>query len=195
VEKNQIKTSDKLAAEKMKQIQFLKLQAVKPEKGEYIFRIVNYDNRDFRVFNKVGKILNVFMHRGKGGIGDVIMTTPVIEAAKLKYPASRITYSTLVQFLPLLEQNPFIDELVPLKAKETQKDFDIVVDLTTDCIKYELSKKMAVDLNRPVIFAKSCGLTFDNIPAPKVFLSRGEILRARDELARMKGLKIGLVLT
>lgn len=190
-----VKTGNPLVADKLRKMPFLKLQSKLPRKNISIFRITNYDNRDFKVFDDVSRTVEVFIFRSMGGLGDVIMTTPVVEEVKRRNPKSHITYACPKEFLPIMEGNPYIDVLEPFKAKVTQQEFDIVIDISKDCIKYELAKGRAVDLNRPEIFLRSCGLTYDYTPSPKVFLKRDEVLWAKQTLPEHMGPVIGIVLT
>jgi ADP-heptose:LPS heptosyltransferase len=48
-----------------------------------------------------------------GAMGDVLRTTPLLRGLKKKYPVSHITWITDAQSMPLLENNPFIDVLLP----------------------------------------------------------------------------------
>lgn len=45
-------------------------------------------------------------------IGDVLLTTPLLRVIRTRYPDARITFVTKTAFLPLLEHNPRIDELI-----------------------------------------------------------------------------------
>ncbi len=74
-------------------------------------------------------------------IGDVILTTPVIRAVRQNFPNSHIAYLADKNALTLLENNPYLDELIPFDfnwnlkeqisffKKLREKKFDIVIDL------------------------------------------------------------------
>jgi len=195
IDKDLIITKERLVVDKLKKMHFLRYQAYK-DNGEHIFKVLNYNNRDFRAWRVTGEVLNAFIYRSKGGLGDIIMTTPVIEEVKNRYPKSQITYACPKEFMQIMESNPFIDNLVHFKARETQTPYDIVINLTTDCIQYELKKGMGCGLNRPEIFIRSCGMSFEYTPSPKVYLTKSEIELAKHEVDGLPiGPKIGIVLT
>ncbi len=74
-------------------------------------------------------------------IGDVILTLPLINSLKAQYPAAKLTLWTQKAYIPLLENHPSIDEIIPdmlpkeptlidvIKAAKHLKtyQFDIVV--------------------------------------------------------------------
>jgi lipopolysaccharide heptosyltransferase II len=74
-------------------------------------------------------------------IGDIILTTPTIRALRKKFPNSYIAYLGDKKAITLLENNPYIDELIPFDFnwglikqlkffKELRrKKFDLVIDL------------------------------------------------------------------
>lgn len=186
-------TSSKTIADKLDGMPYIRQQAYKPGVGEWVFKILNYSTDDLKAYQNTGKIVNILAHRDLGGIGDIIMTTSVIEKGVEKYPNYKVTYACPEEFLPLLENNPFITDLKSINSNVTKKDWDVVIDLTSDCIKHEMKNQPNVKLNRPEIFAKKCGLFTNDVPRPKIYLSENEILKAKGELKDFK-LKIGLVL-
>ncbi|CUS79079.1 lipopolysaccharide heptosyltransferase II [Candidatus Kryptonium thompsonii] len=74
-------------------------------------------------------------------IGDIVLTTPVIRAVRKKFPNSYIAYLADKNAITLLENNPYLDELIPLDFSWTLKEqlnfiktlrtkkFDLVIDL------------------------------------------------------------------
>jgi|Deesub1362A_J573_1020465.scaffolds.fasta_scaffold00148_21 heptosyltransferase-2 len=48
-----------------------------------------------------------------GALGDVLRTTPLLRALKKEFPDSWITWVAAAEALPLLENNPLIDRLLP----------------------------------------------------------------------------------
>lgn len=74
-------------------------------------------------------------------IGDIILTTPVIRAVRQKFPNSYIAYLADKNAITLLENNPYLNELIPFDfkwklseqiaffKKLKGKKFDIVIDL------------------------------------------------------------------
>src|SRR5690554_7369722 len=53
-------------------------------------------------------------------IGDVLASTVVCQAVKLKYPDSEVHYLVHSGTIPVLENNPFIDKIIAFNPKETK---------------------------------------------------------------------------
>jgi heptosyltransferase II len=53
--------------------------------------------------------------------GDVILTLPVLEAIKEKYPDSKISFLCIPNVASILENNPFVDEVIIYDKKNSQK--------------------------------------------------------------------------
>jgi ADP-heptose:LPS heptosyltransferase len=66
-------------------------------------------------------------------MGDVLMTTAQLPAIKLKYPQSTIYWITLNNSVGLLENNPFIDKIMPYSFETLSilnlLEFDIVMNV------------------------------------------------------------------
>ncbi len=76
-------------------------------------------------------------------IGDVLLSTPVVRAIKLRYPGIRLAFLTESESRSLLEKNPFLDELMVWESAQytnpayiirilralREKRFDTVIDL------------------------------------------------------------------
>ena len=75
-------------------------------------------------------------------IGDVVLTTPVIRAVRETYPDAYIAYLTDKKIAPLLEHNPYLNEIIPYDFSRPditeqprvayrlwRRKFDVVVDL------------------------------------------------------------------
>jgi len=75
-------------------------------------------------------------------IGDVVLTTPVIRAVREQYPDAYIAYLTDKKTAPLLEHNPYLNEIIPFDFSRPdifeqprvafllrRRKFDVVVDL------------------------------------------------------------------
>jgi len=56
-------------------------------------------------------------------LGDIIQTTAFLDTLKKKYPESKIVYATKEEFGELLSGQPYIDELLLLRKKESIVDF------------------------------------------------------------------------
>lgn|GEM_PF-2793023 len=65
------------------------------------------------------------------GIGDIILTTPVVKKLRGRYPDAKITYLTLKAMRPILEFNPCIDYLLTEddEDKIIKQNYDWVINL------------------------------------------------------------------
>ncbi|MGW8180006.1 MAG: glycosyltransferase family 9 protein, partial [bacterium] len=178
---NHIYTGDALAIRSLDKIPFVRKQAVKPEEQIHIYRIINYDDENLSRFSDVKRTVNSLIFRRLGGIGDILMTAPVVEAVYRRYPHFKITYSCPAEFLPLMENNPFIYHLKPYREDIVGQGWDVVTDLTRDCIKYEITHQPDVKKNRSEVFTEKCGLDINEVPRPKMFLMTDGILNAKKE--------------
>ncbi len=65
-------------------------------------------------------------------MGDVLMTTAQLKSIKRKYPQSYIAWITLNSAVPLLQQNPYIDDIFPWDAESwlvlEQMQFDLILN-------------------------------------------------------------------
>lgn len=77
-----------------------------------------------------------------GALGDVVRTTPIIEAIKEKYPNSEITWITKKEAVEILEGNSNINKILELQVK-VEETFDILYnfDIEEDATKIALEIK------------------------------------------------------
>lgn len=73
-------------------------------------------------------------------MGDIILTTPLLAALKQNFPDAKISYLAEKPYISLLENHPYVDELLPLKRSDSGqtaklyaqvlfKKFDLAIDL------------------------------------------------------------------
>lgn len=85
-------------------------------------------------------------------IGDVILTTPIVRCLHEQLPSAEIHFITKQAFVPLLENNPHIAEIIAIKKSYKEvlptlktNDYDVIVDLhnnvRTLSLKLALGKK------------------------------------------------------
>lgn len=106
-----------------------------------------------------GEELSVCIIHARGGIGDVLMTTPTIRAIKKRYKC-KITYVTDFGYLngvllDTLQYNPDIETIVDI-GTQPYENFDLVIDLTMCCFPFEKPKYPPI--NRIDLFARHAGL-------------------------------------
>lgn len=106
-----------------------------------------------------GEPITIQVIRSAGGIGDVLMTFPLVKYLKKKYNC-KLIYSTDYGYLDgalkkVALHNPFIDEVVDaghFKESET----DIAINLTCPCVAHEVPRAQPV--HRIDLFAGFCGI-------------------------------------
>jgi heptosyltransferase I len=54
-----------------------------------------------------------------GAMGDVIHALPAVASLKHSFPRSRVSWAIRPRWIPLIEQNPFVDEIIPLERSVT----------------------------------------------------------------------------
>lgn len=145
--------------------------------------------RDRVTSQLVGKTnLRLCIQRRLGGIGDVLMTTPVVKALKSRYPEAELTYATDPQYyhgdlFRILEGNPYIDKLVDFRTVN-QASYHLFVDLTGICPPYERPGNPPI--NRIDLFARHVGIRLDD-PLPDYVLTGEEKAWAQTILEKWFG--------
>ncbi len=84
-------------------------------------------------------------------IGDVVLTTPIIRCLKQQVPNVTIHFITKKSFIPILNDNPYIDKLIPIQSSinevliELKKEkYDWVIDLHKNVRTLALKQKLKV---------------------------------------------------
>lgn len=120
-------------------------------------------NELFRVDRILSGELSIQIIRSGGGIGDVLMTFPVIKAIKNKYKCQLI-YSTDYGYLDgalkkVALHNPLIDKVVDC-AHFKESETDISINLTCPCVGHEIP--LAKPVHRIDLFAAYCGVKLED---------------------------------
>tara|TARA_R110002020_G_scaffold268819_3_gene484112 strand:- start:50013 stop:52082 length:2070 start_codon:yes stop_codon:yes gene_type:complete len=114
-----------------------------------------------------GEKLKICIARMKGGIGDVLMTTPLLKAIKTRYPDCELTYATDFKYASgalkdLLENNPYIDHLIP-KQQAKRNKYHLYSDITSVGLGRE--RRGYAPQNRIDMFADYVGISLiDSVP-------------------------------
>ena len=148
-------------------------QAAMPEKGIVIYRVVNYSATYLEGYLSLQSMVHVLCKRHKGGIGDIIMTLPAMEAIKNRYENYSVDFACPREYMCLLDNVPFINKVYDVNKVDESK-YEIVYDMTRKCIRYEGSTQPDVKLNRTEIFANIVDIQH-KVPRTKLFLSLDEI--------------------
>jgi ADP-heptose:LPS heptosyltransferase len=106
--------------------------------------------------------------RSLGGLGDIIMATPIARGVKRKYPNSHVTFAIPIDYAggdlaDLLLYNPFIDEIIDYKLV-SRDDYDAFSDYTRAGLPQE--KPYTIPKNRIDLFAEACGIPLYGMTTP-----------------------------
>lgn len=131
----------------------------------------------------------ICIKRRLGGIGDVLMTTPLLRALKKLIPHCKLIYATDLKYSEgalgdIILHNPYVDELIPLnQIKESEYDYS--VDITSTGLSKERS--MHTPPNRIDMFAEAAGLSVDDDPVPIYEVTEGERELAKEYISELLG--------
>jgi len=142
-----------------------------------------------------GEVPKILIIRSRGGIGDVLMTTPTVKAISHKYNCP-IDYCTDFGYLDgalpkVLKGISYIREVFDVKdLNARQEDYDAVINLTCPCTVHE--KPLAKPINRIDLFARHADITLTDHRMDYV-LEDQEIAWAKDYLGKNGVLQYKLV--
>ena len=92
-----------------------------------------------------------------GAIGDVVHTTIIAEAIKLKHPDWEVHYLTQNEIAPILENNPYIDKVLPLiTARKRDNSYIISVGKELFRERYDIVFNLTNALRNLLLAAMSC---------------------------------------
>ena len=91
-----------------------------------------------------------------GAIGDVVHTTIIPKAIKLKHPDYEIHYLTQNEIAPILDNNPYIDKVIPMITKK-KKDNKYLIELGMELFKERYDTVFCLtNALRTLLFATMC---------------------------------------
>ena len=109
-------------------------------------------------------------------LGDVLRTTAILPGIKKKFPQCHVTWVTDANAIPLLQNNPLIDELLVFNSENIfvlgRKSFDIVVNFEKEDRALALMDAVRADEKRGFAFSPSGTLSIAN-PASLYALQLG----------------------
>jgi len=103
----------------------------------------------------------ILVRRKTNGLGDLLMTTPMLAALKLKYPNKDIQVACQKKLWPVLENNPNVSKLLDVDKGINYKRFYATIDVSSPCARYESSRLASgktVQKSRVEIFAEAAGV-------------------------------------
>ena len=123
----------------------------------------------------------ICIKRRLGGIGDVLMSTPLIRAIKMTIPHCHLVYATDTQYsqgalADIINHNPFVDELIPFHAIQ-DAEYDYLVDITATGLSKE--KSGSIPPNRIDMFADAVGVDISADPVPIYIIEEKERKKAK----------------
>jgi ADP-heptose:LPS heptosyltransferase len=118
----------------------------------------------------------ICLKRRLGGIGDVLMTTPITKAIKMVIPQCHITYATDMKYsqgalADIIRHNPYVDTLIPFHDAR-DPEYDYVVDITSTGLDQE--KPGTIPPNRIDMFANAVGIDVSADPIPIYIIEKEE---------------------
>lgn len=123
-----------------------------------------------------GGTISIAYGRTMGGLGDIIMMTPIARGAKKKYPNCHVTCFVDTEsyngdLANVLLYNPYIDEIVDYRTIR-KDDYHIFSDITKAGLQFELP--YTVFPNRIDLFARAAKIPLFGQPTPILVLSEAE---------------------
>lgn len=165
------------------------------EAGKMPGRIVNIKTKRNTGNNKIrlDKLLRsttpkILVKRRLGGIGDVLMTTPLLRALKELIPNCELTYATDLKYAQealadIIKHNPYVDHLIA-NDEINEYQYDYSVDITSTGLSKERSG--SIPPNRIDLFAEEVGISIDSNPVPIYELTTSEKNWGRDYIKKLK---------
>lgn len=127
----------------------------------------------------------ILVKRRLGGIGDVLMTTPLCAAIKRLVPHCTLIYATDVEYAngslkEVINHCPYVDQLVSNNDVPFLKNIDYMVDVTTTGLKRE--NPGTIPPNRIDMFAEEAGISVEDDPVPVYSVRQEERDKITQEL-------------
>ena len=145
-------------------------------------------------------------------LGDVILTTPALEAINIKYPNALIDIVGDKKSIDVFKYCPYVENLfiknkddgftglITLLKKLRLTDYDLAIDLRSDALLYFIKSKIKVHKlpNKKSMNLHSAekhyyclgGLVSNKLPDTKIWISSKEISIAKEKIGNIKRSKI-----
>jgi len=157
-------------------------------------RVVNVKSKKRKKNNKIrlDKLLRnkrpiICIQRRLGGIGDVLMTTPLLRKIKELIPHCHLIYCTDLEYSQgalgdIIRHNPYVDQLISNEEFNNQK-YDYTVDITATGLNKEQPGR--IPPNRIDLFAEEVGVSVEDDGVPSYVVTEDErkqaVKRIEDE--------------
>ena len=118
----------------------------------------------------------ICIQRRLGGIGDVLMTTPILKAIKTLIPRCHLVYATDLDYskgalAQVIQHNPYVNKLIS-NAEIREGSYDYAVDITSTGLSRERSG--TIPPNRIDMFAEEVGVEVSSDPVPVYIVTKKE---------------------
>ena len=118
------------------------------------------------------------------GLGDVIMTTPVVHAIKQLFGSVHLGYATNTNYfngalVDVLKYNPDIDEILDME-QINDINYDAIINLHCPCMPYE--KRENPPINRIDLFARHTGIQLTD-HQPRYYIQQEEVMEGSYKIA------------
>ena len=124
----------------------------------------------------------ILVYRKWGGLGDIINTRMIFKGIKDLNPEFHITYAVPRIYFDVLNDLPYIDNLIDCSQARIN-DYGYSVDISTDCGSYESSTRPNVDKQRAEIWSHiSLGLIKEDFEDYHFRLNNNNLQEAKDLL-------------
>ncbi|KKL61023.1 hypothetical protein LCGC14_2199460, partial [marine sediment metagenome] len=159
--------------------------------------VINYiDNHEIKaesdpyILFPIEENKTLFLVRN-GGLGDILMTTLVLPKLKQKYFNYRIYYFCDSEWMTILKDNPYLEEVFNLRSLSKYPQYDGCIDLIESVENY--SQEMGIN-RKPRIdrFFELCGVEGNGHYKFDYTVTKGERRTAHSHLADKKILGLGL---
>lgn len=131
----------------------------------------------------------ICIKRRLGGIGDVLMTTPVLKQIKNILPNCILTYATDLRYADgslaeIIQHNPYADRLISWEESNGE-EYDYSIDITTTGLNRE--RPGTIPPNRIDLFAEAVGVNISADPVPTYIITAEERKWARKHIKQYYG--------
>ncbi len=150
-----------------------------------------------RVDNLMSGNARFCIYRRLGGLGDMVMATPICRGLKRKYPGCHVTYAVPTDYgggdlAALLENIPYIDEVIDFRLVN-RDDYDAYTDITRTGLREEMQansgNQRKVPLGRIDLFAQAAGVPLYGETTPIYIMTEEERQYGKDFVNKSLGVQ------
>ncbi|MFH1759994.1 MAG: glycosyltransferase family 9 protein [bacterium] len=104
--------------------------------------------------------MQILVWRNIGGLGDILMQSPIARGLKEKFPEAIVTYAVPKQFTAIPEHNPYVDKVKEITTPFFNNGYDHCIKLSEPCpcAVYESVRSPNIDRHRIDLFLEGAGV-------------------------------------